>query len=132
MHASASKEHELWGEAKLESINSSLPINANLPESAYLDLEEYAHLSLQKIMDKLDNTQDSINAKMLTKQFLLGRGMGLDFLREVTQMNLKRLKLKNYLPSTGTPGISFDVRMVSDVLTLATFGAVVSCDVRNC
>lgn len=32
----------------------------------------------------------------------------------------------------GTPGSFFDVRIVSDVLTLATFGAGVSFDVRNC
>lgn len=34
-------------------------------------------------------------------------------------------------PPTGMPGSFFDVRIVSDVLTLATFGAEVRCVVRK-
>ena len=45
LHAKAFKEHELWGDAKLESIMSNLPINANLPGSAHFDPEEYAQVS---------------------------------------------------------------------------------------
>ena len=34
-------------------------------------------------------------------------------------------------PSTGTPISDFDVRMVNEVFTLATLGALVSCPVRK-
>ena len=93
LHAKAFKE--LWGDAKLESIMSNLPINANLPESAHFDPEEYAQVSLQKIMDKLDCIQDSINAKTINQTVFLGKGMALDFLRKGTQMYLIRLRLRN-------------------------------------
>ena len=67
------------GDAKLESINSSLPINVDLPESAYLDPEEYAQLSLQKILDKLDSIQDSINSKTVNQTVFFRQRHGLGF-----------------------------------------------------